>query len=150
MGFPAGALGVFVLAAITDALDGYVARRMKNATPFGAFLDSMADKLLVVAVLTALMDVRVIEGGYTLAAFLILAREIYVAGLREYVGRFKTPVSFYGKLKMILQMVSFTLLLVYWSYPWFYFAYEAGKISLVLAAVLAVFSAFHYTRGALK
>ena len=107
------AAAVFTLAALTDWADGYLARRLGEMTPFGAFLDPVADKLIVAVALVLL----VAEGGALLAvpAAVIVGREIVVSALREWMARYaarrSVAVSVLGKVKTIFQMVAIILLL---------------------------------------
>lgn len=110
--FAAGFL--FALASITDWLDGYLARRLGQATPFGAFLDPVADKLMVVVALVLLVESHV-NPLLTLAACIIVAREVAVSALREWMAelgkRTSVAVSYLGKIKTLLQMIAITGLL---------------------------------------
>ena len=104
---------LFVLAAITDALDGYLARRYAGwATPAGAFLDPVADKLIVSAALVALVGLGRCD---MLIAMVIIAREITVSALREWMAKLgesgKVKVNWFGKIKTIAQMVAIPSLL---------------------------------------
>ncbi|MEM9388099.1 MAG: CDP-diacylglycerol--glycerol-3-phosphate 3-phosphatidyltransferase [Pseudomonadota bacterium] len=114
----AAAAGVFVLAGLTDWLDGYLARRWQQTSAFGAFLDPVADKVMVAV--TLVLVVQGAAGGTValltaLAAMAIIARELMVSALREWMAtrgaRDEVAVSWLGKLKTAAQMVSLTLLL---------------------------------------
>jgi cardiolipin synthase (CMP-forming) len=102
------ALGVFVAAAITDYLDGYFARMMEQQSSLGRMLDPIADKLLVAACLLMLVADRTIQGWSLWAALVILAREILVSGLREFLAELKVsvPVSRIAKWKTTAQLVA--------------------------------------------
>ncbi|MCX7192536.1 MAG: CDP-diacylglycerol--glycerol-3-phosphate 3-phosphatidyltransferase [Proteobacteria bacterium] len=106
------ATGVFILAAATDWLDGYLARRLNQSSAFGAFLDPVADKLMVAAALILLVKLGRADA---IIAFIIIGREITISALREWmakVGESKsTAVSMLGKIKTTFQMLSITLLL---------------------------------------
>ncbi|MBR9905509.1 MAG: CDP-diacylglycerol--glycerol-3-phosphate 3-phosphatidyltransferase, partial [Gammaproteobacteria bacterium] len=108
------AAGLFGLASITDWLDGYLARRWNQSTPFGAFLDPVADKLMVVVALALLIE-RYDTLVLTLPALVIIGREIVISALREWMAemgkRGMVAVSWVGKLKTTLQMVSLLILL---------------------------------------
>ena len=122
---------VFVLAALTDWLDGYLARRLDQSTPFGAFLDPVADKLIVAVAL-----VIVVESRPTLLTALpvmiIICREILISALREWMAelgkRTSIAVSMIGKIKTTLQMVAIAVLLLA----------EPGKGGLINIAGLAM------------
>lgn len=102
------ALGVFIVAAITDYLDGYVARTYAQSSALGRMLDPIADKLLVAACLLMLAADGSIKGWTLWAAIVILCREILVSGLREYLAELKVgvPVSKVAKWKTTLQLVA--------------------------------------------
>ncbi len=108
------ACGVFALAAVTDWLDGYIARARSEYSDFGRFLDPIADKLLVAATLMMLVATRRIEGYTVLAALVILCREIMVSGLREFLAglRVGLPVSRLAKWKTTVQLLSIGVLIV--------------------------------------
>ncbi|MEO8225061.1 MAG: CDP-diacylglycerol--glycerol-3-phosphate 3-phosphatidyltransferase [Gammaproteobacteria bacterium] len=146
---PAAAM-VFLLAAITDWLDGYVARRMGQTSQFGAFLDPVADKMIVSTALILLVqsDPRVIIAAL---AAIIIGREIAVSALREWMAalgtRQQVAVSGYGKLKTIMQMTGLCCML--FAEPLLGLpTYEIGVVFLVLAAGLTLWSMFGYVRAA--
>ena len=141
---------LFVVVAITDWLDGYVARRLQQTSQFGAFLDPVADKMIVSTALILLVqsDPRVIIA--TLAA-IIIGREIAVSALREWMAelgnRHRVVVSGYGKLKTITQMTGLCCML--FEQPLLGLPmYEIGVIFLILAAGLTIWSMFGYIRAA--
>jgi len=107
------ALGIFILAAITDFFDGYLARAWEQQSNLGRMLDPIADKLLVAAVLLALTRVGTIAGYSLWAALVILCREILVSGLREFLAelRVSVPVSQLAKWKTTIQMIALAFLL---------------------------------------
>jgi CDP-diacylglycerol--glycerol-3-phosphate 3-phosphatidyltransferase len=146
---PASAI-VFLLAAITDWLDGYAARRLQQTSKFGEFLDPVADKMMVSTALILLVqaDPRVVVA--TLAA-IIIGREIAVSALREWMAglgtRHRVAVSGYGKLKTIMQMTGLCCMLFaerLFGLP----VYEIGVLFLVLAAGLTIWSMIGYIRAA--
>ncbi len=106
------ATGAFILAAITDWFDGYLARRLRQTSAFGAFLDPVADKLMVAAALVVLVE---LERLGALVAFIIIGREITISALREWMAKIgaskSVAVSFIGKLKTTAQMLAIPLLL---------------------------------------
>lgn len=141
---------VFGLAAITDLLDGYVARKMNQTTAFGEFLDPVADKLIVAVALVLLvqMDPRL---SLALVAAIIIGREIAVSALREWMARVgdKTTiaVSFVGKFKTTMQMVGLGLMI--WKTPTFGLdIYNIGFVLLIIAAGLTMYSMVAYIRAA--
>jgi cardiolipin synthase len=107
-------MALFVIAGITDYFDGYIARRYHQISRLGRFLDPIADKLLVAAALLMLVDRGPLVGIHVLAALIILAREILVSGLREFLAELRVglPVSQLAKWKTAVQMVAIALLLV--------------------------------------
>lgn len=107
------ALGVFALAAITDYLDGYVARTYAQGSALGRMLDPIADKLLVAACLLMLVATDTIQGWDLWAAIVILCREILVSGLREFLAELKVsvPVSRVAKWKTTFQLLSLGFLI---------------------------------------
>ncbi len=102
------AFGLFVVAAITDFFDGYLARAWQQQSALGRMLDPIADKLLVAAILLVLVDARTIAGSTVIAAVIILCREILVSGLREFLAelRVSVPVTWLAKWKTTAQLVS--------------------------------------------
>jgi CDP-diacylglycerol--glycerol-3-phosphate 3-phosphatidyltransferase len=139
---------LFVAAAVTDWLDGYLARRLNQTSPFGAFLDPVADKLMVAAALIVLVEL-----GRTnaLIAAVIIGREIAISALREWmaqVGRSKSvAVNLLGKIKTMAQMVAIPLLLyndrVGWLDP-----QVVGTVLILIAALLTLVSMASYLRRA--
>ena len=109
---------IFALAAVTDWLDGYLARRLNQSTPFGAFLDPVADKLMVAVALTVLIEEHH-SFLLTLPATVIICREIVISALREWMAemgkRASVAVSYIGKIKTTAQMGSIIMLL---AFPW--------------------------------
>jgi cardiolipin synthase len=105
---------LFVAAGVTDWFDGYFARRYHQISRLGRFLDPIADKLLVAAALLMLVDSGPLSGVHVLAALIILAREILVSGLREFLAELRVglPVSQLAKWKTAVQMAAIAFLLV--------------------------------------
>ena len=140
---------VFVVASVTDALDGFLARRYEGwATPMGAFLDPVADKLLVSAALVALVGL----GRCAMAiAMIIIGRAITVSALREWMAKIGesglVKVNWYGKIKTIAQMTAITCLL--WYDPVFGINIAViGEVLILIAAVLTIYSMYVYLRAA--
>ena len=138
---------LFAIASLTDWLDGFLARKLKQSSEFGAFLDPVADKLLVAIILIMLISVY---PPLLLAGGVIIAREILVSALREWMAskglRDKVAVKFSGKLKTTVQMLAITaLLLANPSLPeW---ALMLGYGLIYLAAILSVSSGTQYFRA---
>lgn len=139
---------VFTVAAISDWLDGYLARRLGQMTPFGAFLDPVADKLLVAVALVLLVEVHA-SAILAIPAIVIVGREIVVSALREWMARYSqmrsVAVSVLGKVKTTFQMIAITLLLAggpNQDNP----VVILGYILLYAAAVLTLWSMVQYLR----
>jgi CDP-diacylglycerol--glycerol-3-phosphate 3-phosphatidyltransferase len=137
---------IFVVAALTDWLDGWLARRLDQTSRFGAFLDPVADKLMVTAALLVLLELHRINAAI---ALIIVGREITISALREWmaqIGASKSiAVNSLGKLKTILQMVAIPMLL----YDHFFLVVDSGWLGtrlLYLAAVLTVWSMLYYMK----
>ncbi|WEK48609.1 MAG: CDP-diacylglycerol--glycerol-3-phosphate 3-phosphatidyltransferase [Candidatus Kaistia colombiensis] len=146
------ALVLFVIASITDYLDGYLARIWKQQSSLGRMLDPIADKLLVSACLLALVFERTIDGLSLWAALIILSREILVSGLREYLAelRVSVPVSRLAKWKTALQMVAISFLLAGPAGD-AYFPYTTliGLVLLWASALVTLYTGYDYFRAGL-
>lgn len=139
---------IFALAAITDWLDGYLARKLDQSTPFGAFLDPVADKLMVAVALAVLIQEHAAL-LLTIPATVIIGREIVISALREWMAevgsRASVAVSYIGKIKTTAQMVSIIGLLAF--PPGNVWAYVALAL-LYVAAVLTLWSMMLYLQAA--
>ncbi len=144
------ATAVFIVAATTDWLDGYLARRLNQMSAFGAFFDPVADKLVVVGALIVLLKLGRVD---MVVGLIIIGREIAISALREWMatlGQGKSvAVAFIGKLKTVLQMVAIPLLLFDDRLFGLIDCYVLGTILIYLAAVLTVASMLYYLRRAL-
>ena len=141
---------VFVVAAITDCIDGWLARKWNQTSPFGAFLDPVADKLMVCAALVALIEMGRVD---PIIGLIIIGREITISALREWMATVgagtNVAVNWMGKAKTIAQMVSIPFLLFYG--PLFGGLVDTrlwGDILISIAAVLTVISMVFYLRAA--
>lgn len=143
---------LFIIACLTDFLDGYLARHYKQVTSFGGFLDPLADKLLVAAVLMMLAGFGRLPGISLVPAIIILCREILVSGLREFLGKVNAdlPVTDLAKWKTGLQMTSLTFLILADPDSFFSLAIYPGLAGLWLAALLTVISGYDYLKQSLK
>ena len=169
---------IFIAAAITDWADGYLARKWNQTTSFGAFLDPVADKLIVAVALVLLVSkdmppiivpgLEGIDGGHAtlrpesvrailvLCSIVIIGREIAISALREWMAeigqRGKVKVSSLAKLKTIVQIVGLSCMLFRWSLPilpgFALPVFEIGLVLTVVAAVLTLLSAISYLRAA--
>jgi phosphatidylglycerophosphate synthase len=174
---PAAGL-LFALAGITDSLDGYLARRMNLTSRLGAFLDPVADKLIVAVALVLLLSKEMppifvpglegLDGGFAtlrpesvrailvLSAIVIIGREIAISALREWMAeigqRGKVKVSGMAKLKTIMQITGLSCMLFRWDLPILpgvsLPVFEIGLVLTVVAAVLTLISAISYMRAA--
>ncbi|HEY3519658.1 MAG TPA: CDP-diacylglycerol--glycerol-3-phosphate 3-phosphatidyltransferase [Rhodanobacteraceae bacterium] len=148
----ATAAGVFVLASLTDWLDGWLARRFNQASAFGAFLDPVADKLMVAVTLFLLVQSHP-TALLAITAAVIVGREIAVSALREWMAfvgeRSRVRVQLIGKIKTVVQIIAIIVLLLerdkgaqllrFWL---------VGETLLVIAAILTIWSGLAYLRAA--
>lgn len=143
---------LFTLASLTDFLDGYLARTWRQQSKLGRFLDPVADKLLVAAVILMLVAVENISGLTVLPALVILCREILVSGLREFLAELQVgmPVNRLAKWKTTLQMIAIGFLLVGDAGPAWAPIQEIGEISLWIAAALTLITGYDYLRSGLE
>jgi len=144
------AAAVFAIASFSDWLDGYLARRLNQTSAFGAFLDPVADKLLV-ALTLVLLVANYATVWFILPVSLIIGREILVSALREWMAsqgqRDVVAVAFAGKVKTTVQMIAIIILLasdpagpaIFW---------QAGYVLIYVAAALSLYSMINYFRGA--
>lgn len=144
------ATGIFIFAAVTDWLDGYLARRMKQESAFGQFLDPVADKLIVAAALLVLLNMDRVQ---VWVALVIIGREITISALREWmaqVGASKSvAVHMVGKLKTTAQLVAIPFLLFNGTLFGWLNAALVGTWLIWVAAFLTLWSMFYYLKKAL-
>ena len=147
---PLWATIVFVIASLTDWLDGYLARKWDQTSPFGAFIDPVADKLIVTVALVLVLY-KTPTWYILIPVLIIIGREITISALREWMAelgqRNAIKVSSMGKLKTVFQMVSIGCLIYYnslFSLPIF----KIGIVLLYLAAALTLLSMFSYLKAA--
>ena len=140
---------IFIAAAVTDWLDGYLARRWNQTTSFGAFLDPVADKLMVAAALIVLTEFGRI---YAIVALIIIGREITISALREWmaqIGQSKSvAVNMAGKLKTVAQLIAIPFLLYD---DWLFGLFETrpvGHLLIIAAAGITLWSMVVYLRAA--
>lgn len=135
---------LFAFAAITDWLDGYLARSLNQTSAFGAFLDPVADKLMVAAALIVLVKLTYVG---TLVAFIIIGREIAISALREWMAQLGSSksiaVSMLGKIKTSFQMLAI-LLLLYHEPVMGISAHEVGTLLIYIAVILTLWSMIYY------
>ncbi|QFU76122.1 CDP-diacylglycerol--glycerol-3-phosphate 3-phosphatidyltransferase [Halioglobus maricola] len=145
------AAAIFGVAAITDWVDGYLARKLGQMTAFGAFLDPVADKLMVAVALVLLVE-RHDTLLFTLAACVIIGREIVVSALREWMAelgaRTSVAVSYVGKVKTAFQMVAIAALLAIDPDTNESWLLALSYVVLYIAAILTLWSMFIYLKAA--
>ncbi len=135
-------LVIFLLAAITDFIDGYIARKYNLITDFGKFMDPLADKLLVTAALLILLENGLISAW---VVFIILAREFIVTGFRTIAAAKGVVIAagWLGKIKTVVQFIMISTLLLL-NYPFEIFNWPVDRIFIALAVVLTVASGIEY------
>ena len=143
------ATAIFIAAAVTDWFDGYLARALRQTSAFGAFLDPVADKLMVAAALILLVQLARVDA---LIAVVIIGREITISALREWMARVgqsaSVAVAYVGKLKTAAQMVAIPLLL--FDAPLLGFDLRLiGEVLIYVAAALTLWSMGYYLRRAM-
>lgn len=144
------ASAIFIFACITDWLDGHLARRLKQCSAFGAFLDPVADKVLVTVSLV-MLAANWASVWFVLPAAIMVAREILVSALREWMAERKqrdaVAVAYIGKVKTTVQMIAIVVLLAAspegWAWLW-----QLGFVLMYIAAALTVWSMVSYIRSA--
>ena len=149
---------LYCLVAITDYFDGYLARAQGTVSRLGIFLDPIADKIMVAAVIVMLVSTRnhsgepIIHSFHIIPALVILLREIIVSGLREFLAglRISLPVSHLAKWKTTLQLVALGALILAGALPQWAWVHLVGLISLWAAAALTLVTGWDYLRVGLK
>jgi CDP-diacylglycerol--glycerol-3-phosphate 3-phosphatidyltransferase/cardiolipin synthase len=141
------AMSIFALAAITDWADGYLARRWGQTSAFGAFLDPVADKLIVAAALIVLVWLNRADAWL---AIIIIGREIAISALREWMAQIgksrSVAVAFIGKVKTVAQITAIVALLLYQPLIPGIDTIWLGTVALWVAAILTLWSMLHYLR----
>jgi cardiolipin synthase len=143
-------MGVFALAAITDWFDGYLARRWGETSAFGAFLDPVADKLMVGAALILLVELGRAEAYL---AIIIIGREIAISALREWMAQIgasrSVAVHMLGKVKTVVQMIAIPFLLYHGTLFGLIDTQLWGTVLIIVSAVLTIWSMVYYLQKAL-
>ncbi|MFV0431315.1 MAG: CDP-diacylglycerol--glycerol-3-phosphate 3-phosphatidyltransferase [Alphaproteobacteria bacterium] len=135
---------LYTIACITDWFDGFLARKYNLTSSLGALLDTIADKLLVITMLLALVGVGLIKGWGVLAVGIIILREVIMPALRQFLSDYQIdiPASMIGKVKTTVQMIALGVILIA---PYLHSAFSTlGLILLWLAAILTLWSATDY------
>jgi cardiolipin synthase (CMP-forming) len=144
------ATGLFIVVALTDWADGYLARRLNMTSSFGAFLDPVADKFLVCAALLVLVHLNRL---HALVALVIIGREIAISALREWMAQIgasrSVAVHMLGKVKTVVQMVAIPFLLFHDKIFGFIDTHFWGTVLIYISAVLTIWSMVYYLQKAL-
>ena len=149
---------LYAIVGITDYFDGYLARAQGLTSRLGQFLDPIADKIMVVAVLIMLISSRKanpipeVEGFHIIAALVILLRELIVSGLREFLAPLNVsmPVSRLAKWKTAFQMIALGALILGGALPHMPWVHEVGLFSLWVAAALTMITGYDYLRVGIR
>jgi cardiolipin synthase (CMP-forming) len=146
------AFGLYCLMGLTDYFDGYVARTQGTVSKLGIFLDPIADKIMIAAVILLLVFTRDVDGWHVIAALIILLREIIVSGLREFLAelRVSMPVSQLAKWKTAAQLVAFGGLILAGALPEWATLKLTALALLWIAAILTLITGWDYLRVGVK
>jgi len=146
------AYGLYCLMAFTDYVDGYLARAQGTVSKLGIFLDPIADKIMVAAVILLLVFTQDIAGWHVIAALIILIREIAVSGLREFLAglQVSVPVSGLAKWKTTAQLFAFGGIILAGGLSEWQWLKDASLALLWVAAILTVITGWSYLRVGLK
>jgi cardiolipin synthase (CMP-forming) len=146
------AFALYCLMGLTDYFDGYVARTQGTVSKLGVFLDPIADKIMIAAVILLLVFTRDVDGWHVIAALIILLREIIVSGLREFLAelRVSMPVSQLAKWKTAAQLVAFGGLILAGALPDLVLLKQAALGLLWVAAILTLITGWDYLRVGIK
>jgi CDP-diacylglycerol--glycerol-3-phosphate 3-phosphatidyltransferase/cardiolipin synthase len=142
---------IFIIAAITDWADGYLARKWNQTTSFGAFLDPVADKLMVTAALIVLAEKGLVD---PFASLIIIGREITISALREWMAHLgqskNVAVNILGKVKTVTQLVAIPFLLFNGVLFGLFHTNPVGRVLVWIAAIITLWSMVVYLKAALK
>ena len=147
--FAIAALALYIVCALTDFLDGYLARKMNAISAFGTFLDPIADKIFVAVLLLVLVDVGALSGFWIVPVIIIVVREFLVSGMREFLGpkNVTLPVTQLAKWKTTIQMLALGILIAAPALPALLFP---GQLLLTVAAVLTFITGWSYLKEGAK
>lgn len=142
------AFALYVIACITDYLDGWLARKLNQTTAFGTFLDPISDKIFVGSLFIVFAGVGRLYGVWMIPAIIIFAREFLISGLREYLGQknIALPVTRLAKWKTVSQMIATGLLIIG---PYFPNGVFIGQLALIAAAIITVITGWKYMKAGL-
>ena len=143
---------LYCLMGITDYFDGYLARAQGTVSKLGVFLDPIADKIMVAAVILMLVFTRDVDGWHVIAALIILLREMIVSGLREFLAglQISVPVSKLAKWKTTAQLVALGGIILAGVWPDWLLLKQAALALLWIAAALTLLTGWDYLRAGLK
>ena len=146
------AFALYCLMGITDYFDGYLARAQGTVSKLGVFLDPIADKIMVAAVIIMMVATQDIAGWHVIAAIIILLREIAVSGLREFLAelRVSMPVTKLAKWKTTFQLVALGALILAGGFPEAAWIKLVGLVSLWAAAALTMITGWDYLRVGIR
>jgi CDP-diacylglycerol--glycerol-3-phosphate 3-phosphatidyltransferase/cardiolipin synthase len=146
------AFGLYCLMGITDYFDGYLARAQGTVSKLGVFLDPIADKIMIAAVILMLVFTRDVDGWHVIAALIILLREMMVSGLREFLAglQISVPVSKLAKWKTTFQLVSLGGIILAGALPDWMLLKQLALLLLWIAAVLTMITGWDYLRVGIK
>ena len=142
------AVALYLYACLTDYFDGFFARRRNQESSFGRFLDPVADKLLIITTFVMLAGTNRLSGVSLIPSVIILCREVFVSGLREFLAEVKVsvPVTLLAKWKTAVQMAALSFLLADDMRGLIWGLHELGIILLWLAAILTLFTGYQYMK----
>lgn len=143
------ALGLYIVAALSDYFDGWVARQYNQTSAFGTFLDPISDKIFVAALLVTFVAFQRLDSIWIVPVIVILSREFLVSGLREYLGpkNIQLPVTNLAKWKTAAQMLSLGFLIIG---PYVPYALMTGQFLLLAAAILTVITGAAYLKAGMQ
>ncbi len=140
------AVSLYIVACISDFLDGYFARKLKLETKLGKFLDPIADKVLVISIIFILVAIDKISGFFIYPALIIIIREILVSGLREFFAESKISINVtnIAKWKTLIQMFSLGFLIIGDDFTLISYTMLLGEIGLTIASLITIYTGYKY------
>ena len=139
-------LVIFILSSVTDFLDGYLARSFNQSSRLGKILDPIADKLLITCALISLISNDIIKDVHVIAATLIIIREIFISGLREFIKGNVLKVTFLAKVKTTFQMISILILIPSTILEFNFDLNFLGILFLWISSLLSLVTAYQYIK----
>ena len=140
------AVSLYIVACISDFLDGYFARKLKLETKLGKFLDPIADKVLVISIIFILVAIDKISGFFIYPALIIIIREILVSGLREFFAKSEISINVtnIAKWKTLIQMFSLGFLIIGDDFTLISYTMLMGEIGLTIASLITIYTGYKY------